>query len=46
MTLLMKIFTNLNPLYFDNSVFDFYSSLFVGACLVPFSKEELSNPME
>ena len=39
------VFTNLNPLYFDNSVFDFYSSLFIGACLVPFSKEELSNPI-
>jgi len=37
------IFTNVNPLYFDNSVFDFYSSLFSGACLVPFSKELVSN---
>ena len=37
------IFTNVNPLYFDNSVFDFYSSLFSGACLVPFSKEVVSN---
>lgn len=36
--------TNLNPLYFDNSVFDFYSSLFNGACLVPFSKTETRNP--
>ena len=33
------ILTNVNPLYFDNSVFDLYSSLFSGACLVPFSKE-------
>ena len=38
------IFTNVNPLYFDNSVFDFYSSLFSGACLVPFSKETVTNP--
>jgi D-alanine--poly(phosphoribitol) ligase subunit 1 len=36
--------TNLNPLYFDNSVFDFYSALFSGARLVPFSKEEVANP--
>ncbi|MEP6894769.1 MAG: amino acid adenylation domain-containing protein [Chloroflexota bacterium] len=38
------ILTNLNPLYFDNSVFDFYSSIFNGACLVPFSKQETRNP--
>ena len=30
------IFTNVNPLYFDNSVFDIYSSLFCGAALAPF----------
>jgi len=38
------ILTNVNPLYFDNSVFDFYSALFNGACLVPFTKEEVRNP--
>ncbi len=38
------IFTNVNPLYFDNSVFDFYSALFSGSCLVPFTREELTNP--
>lgn len=38
------ILTNLNPLYFDNSVFDFYSAIFNGACLVPFSKQETRNP--
>ena len=38
------VFTNVNPLYFDNSVFDFYSSLFSGASLVPFSKETVTNP--
>src|SRR4029079_18063225 len=32
--------TNVNPLYFDNSVFDLYSSLFNGAKLVPFTKDE------
>jgi D-alanine--poly(phosphoribitol) ligase subunit 1 len=39
----MDVFTNANPLYFDNSVFDFYSSLFSGACLVPLSKEVVSD---
>ena len=38
------ILTNVNPLYFDNSVFDFYSSLFNGARLAPFSKAEVSDP--
>jgi D-alanine--poly(phosphoribitol) ligase subunit 1 len=38
------VLTNVNPLYFDNSVFDFYSSVFTGACLVPFSKQETRNP--
>lgn len=38
------VLTNVNPLYFDNSVFDFYSALFTGACLVPFSKEEVRDP--
>ena len=36
--------TNLNPLYFDNSVFDIYSALFSGSSLIPFTKEELANP--
>jgi D-alanine--poly(phosphoribitol) ligase subunit 1 len=38
------ILTNVNPLYFDNSVFDFYAALFTGAVLVPLSKEETSDP--
>jgi D-alanine--poly(phosphoribitol) ligase subunit 1 len=29
------VFTGLNPAYFDNSVFDFYGSLFNGASLAP-----------
>lgn len=33
--------TNLNPLHFDNSVFDIYSSFFNGATLVPFEKKEI-----
>lgn len=36
--------TNVNPLYFDNSVFDFYASLFNGARLVPFTKQEVRDP--
>lgn len=36
--------TNVNPLYFDNSVFDFYSALFTGARIVSFSKREVSDP--
>ncbi len=38
------VFTNLNPLYFDNSVFDLYASLFSGAALVPFFKEVVADP--
>jgi len=39
------ILTNVNPLYFDNSVFDFYASLFNGSRLVPFSKAEVKDPL-
>ncbi len=38
------IITNLNPLYFDNSVFDIFSSLFSGATLVPFGAEIMLDP--
>ena len=38
------IFTNLNPLFFDNSVFDLYASLFNGASLVPFTAAMLKAP--
>lgn len=38
------VFTNVNPIYFDNSVFDFYVSLFSGATLVPFSTELSKDP--
>ncbi|MCA1632228.1 MAG: amino acid adenylation domain-containing protein [Acidobacteria bacterium] len=38
------VLTNVNALYFDNSVFDFYTALFTGARLVPFSKEEVKDP--
>jgi D-alanine--poly(phosphoribitol) ligase subunit 1 len=33
----IDVFTNVNPIYFDNSVFDFYTSIFNGAGLVPIS---------
>ena len=35
-----EIFTNVNPLYFDNSVFDFYGSIFNGIALAPFTTDE------
>jgi D-alanine--poly(phosphoribitol) ligase subunit 1 len=37
-------FANLSPLYFDNSVFDFYIALFSGASLTPIHKSLLSQP--
>ena len=39
------IFANVSPMYFDNSVFDFYSALFSGACMVPIKKDILTNPL-
>lgn len=40
------IVTNVNPIYFDNSVFDFYTSLFSGASLVPIPTLTLKKPRE
>lgn len=37
------IFTNANPIYFDNSVFDFYVSLFNGSTLVPLGHDLVKN---
>jgi D-alanine--poly(phosphoribitol) ligase subunit 1 len=37
------VLTNVNPIYFDNSVFDFYSAFFSGACLVPFTQEQVQS---
>lgn len=37
-------FTGINPLHFDNSVFDVYCSLFNGASLVPVETAEVTNP--
>lgn len=40
------IFTNVNPLYFDNSVFDFYASIMNGAALVPFDAATIRDPYQ
>jgi D-alanine--poly(phosphoribitol) ligase subunit 1 len=37
------VHANLNPMYFDNSIFDFYSTIFTGGCLVPFDSEEVRD---
>ena len=37
-------FPNLNQLYFDNSVFDFYVSLFNGASIISIEEGIISNP--
>lgn len=39
-------FANLSPMYFDNSVFDFYVGLFSGAALTPVYRELLTSPYE
>lgn len=38
------VLTNVNPLYFDNSVFDVYSSLFTGATLAPITHLTATSP--
>lgn len=37
-------FANLSPMYFDNSVFDFYVGLYSGAALTPVDRELLTDP--
>lgn len=37
-------FTGINPLHFDNSVFDIYCGLLNGAALVPIETSEIANP--
>jgi D-alanine--poly(phosphoribitol) ligase subunit 1 len=39
-------FANLSPMYFDNSVFDFYVGLFCGASLSPIQRGLMSKPYE
>ncbi len=38
------VFSNVNPIYFDNSVFDFYTALFSGACLAPIDHNDIKDP--
>jgi D-alanine--poly(phosphoribitol) ligase subunit 1 len=40
------VFTNVSHFYFDNSVFDFFTALFSGACIAPIRKHYLSRPAE
>ncbi len=40
------ILTNANPVYFDNSVFDFYISIYNGATLVPLAHELVKNAQQ
>lgn len=40
------IHTHLNPVYFDNSVFDIFSTFFTGGTLVPFTHEVLMSPLQ
>lgn len=37
------VLSNVNPSYFDNSVFDFYSAIFCGAALVPVSSAQVRD---
>jgi D-alanine--poly(phosphoribitol) ligase subunit 1 len=37
------VLAGVNPVYFDNSVFDFYSALFTGACLAPMTPIEVAD---
>lgn len=39
-------FANLSPMYFDNSVFDFYVGMFDGACLSPIHRDLLAKPYD
>ena len=39
-------FANLSPMYFDNSVFDFYVALFSGASLSPVYRELMTLPYD
>ena len=39
-------FANLSPMYFDNSVFDFYTGLFSGAALTPIPRHVLGSPYD
>jgi D-alanine--poly(phosphoribitol) ligase subunit 1 len=38
------ILSNVNPMYFDNSVFDFYTAIFCGASMVPIASQQVREP--
>jgi D-alanine--poly(phosphoribitol) ligase subunit 1 len=40
------ILSNANPIYFDNSVFDFYAAIFSGASIVPISSPQARDPRQ
>ena len=40
------ILSNANPIYFDNSVFDFYAAIFSGASLVPIFSQQARDPRQ
>ena len=40
-----KNFSQLNPLYFDNSIFDFYVSIFTGSILSPINVDNVDDLM-
>ena len=37
------VLSNVNPIYFDNSVFDFYAAIFFGAALVPITSNQVRD---
>ena len=37
------VLTNVNPMYFDNSVFDFYGALLNGAAIAPVTRETVTD---
>ncbi len=41
-----EVLSNVNPIYFDNSVFDFYCSIFNGACMLPVRAELTRKPQD
>ena len=36
-----SISTNVNPLFFDNSIFDLFGCLFNGSCIIPVGRQEI-----
>jgi D-alanine--poly(phosphoribitol) ligase subunit 1 len=40
------ILSNVNPMYFDNSVFDFYAAIFSGASMIPISPPQVRDPRQ